>query len=160
MARHVNGRVGLDGPGEHPDQADPADVGVRRRLDHFGQQRPARVAGKCGVAGAVRGKDLGQRVFQRRREAAGRDLEQFERADAGATAHRDHREEGTPGDGSLQVLDQHRLVDLFAAEVALHQGFVLGLLDDPLDQDTPGLLDPVASDGSGGCVVCSPPSYL
>ena len=25
MARHVHGRVGRDGPGEHPDQADPAD---------------------------------------------------------------------------------------------------------------------------------------
>ena len=47
MARHVNRRVGPDGAGEHPDQADPADVRVRRRLHHLGEQRPVRVAGQA-----------------------------------------------------------------------------------------------------------------
>jgi hypothetical protein len=42
---------------------------------------------------------------------------------------------------------EHRLVNLFAAEVALHQGFVLGLLDDPLDQRAPGLFDEVGVRG-------------
>ena len=50
MARHVNRRVGPDGAGEHPDQADPADVRIRRRLHHLGEQRSVRVA-----ASALRG---------------------------------------------------------------------------------------------------------
>ena len=74
-------------------------------------------------------------MLERRREAARRDLQQFQRSDAGAAAHRDHREEGAAGHRLLQILDQ--LVDLFAAEVALHQRLVLGLLDDPLDQRAP-----------------------
>ena len=142
MARHVNRRVGPDGPGEHPDQADPADVGIRRRLDHLGQQRSVRVAGQalsrvlpCGV------NTSGSGCSGRRREARGDDLQQFQRADAGAAARRNHREERRAGDGLLQILDQHRLVDLLAAEVALHQRLVLGLLDDSLDQGAAQFLD-------------------
>ena len=37
-------------------------------------------------------------------------------------------------DRPLEVLDQQRAVDLLAADVALHQGLVLGLLDHALDQ--------------------------
>ena len=43
----------------------------------------------------------------------------------------------------LEVRDEHVGADLLAAEVALHQGLVLGLLDDRLDQGGP-LLDGVA----------------
>ncbi len=108
MARHVNRRVGPDGAGEHPHQADPADVRVRRRLHHLGEQRSVRIAGQALARYAVRGEHLGQRVLRRRREPAGRDLEQFERADAGAAADRDHREERAARDRSLEIVDQHR----------------------------------------------------
>ena len=96
-----------------------------------------------GVRSALRGKDLRQRMFHRGREAAGGDLEQFQGADAGAAAYRDHREERTAGDGLLQILDQHRLVDRLTAEIALHQRLVLGLLDDSFDQGAARFLDPV-----------------
>ena len=141
MARHVHRRVGPDRPGEHPDQADPADIGIRRRLHHLGQQGSVRVAGQAVAGRALRGENLGQLMLGRRGKPAGGDLEQFERADAGAAAHRDHREERPPGDGLLQVVDQHRLVDLLATEVALHQRLVLGLLDDSLDQGAAQFLD-------------------
>ena len=62
-------------------------------------------------------------------------------ADTGAAADRDDREERAAGDRPLEVLDQHLLVDLLAAEVALHQRLVLGLLDDALDQRAAQLLD-------------------
>jgi len=64
--------------------------------------------------------------------------------------HRQHREERAPGNGFLQILDQHRLVDLLTAEVALHQGFVLGLLDDSFDQGAARFLDPIGVRLIGG----------
>ena len=42
--------------------------------------------------------------------------------------------ERAAGDGTLEVLQEQRLVDLLAAEEPLHQRLVLGLLDDRLDQ--------------------------
>ena len=71
MARHMNGRVGPDGPGEHPDQAEPADIGVRRRLHHLGQQRRLGAAGHLRERGALRRKDLGQWVFRAGTEIRG-----------------------------------------------------------------------------------------
>ena len=35
------------GPGEHPDQADPADVRVRRSLHHLSEQRAVGIAGQA-----------------------------------------------------------------------------------------------------------------
>ncbi len=46
--------------------------------------------------------------------------------------------EGAPGDGPFQIGDQGRDVDVLTAEVAVHQGLVLALGDDPLDQPVPG----------------------
>ena len=46
----------------------------------------------------------------------------------------EHRVEGAAGDGGLEVVDEHLEVDVLATEVAVHQGLVLGLRDDPLDQ--------------------------
>ena len=149
MARHVNRRVGPYRAGEHPDQADPADVRVRRRLDHLGQQRPLRVAAQMSAVLALRGEDVGQRMLERRREAAGRDLQQLQGSDAGAGACGDHREERAAGDRLLEILDQHLFVDLLAAEVALHQRLVFGLLDDSLDQCAAGLLDSVGVGSAG-----------
>ena len=48
--------------------------------------------------------------------------------------------EGAAGDGGLQVVDQRGGVDLLAAEVALHERLVLGLLDDPLEQGGAGVV--------------------
>jgi hypothetical protein len=45
------------------------------------------------------------------------------------------REKRGTGNCFLQIVDQHRLVDLFAAQVTLHQRFVFGLLDDSLVPD-------------------------
>ena len=153
MARHVHRRVGPDRPGEHPDQADPADVGIRRRLHHLGQKGSVRVAAQAVAGGALRGEHLGQLMLGRGGESAGGDLQQFERADAGGAAHRDHREERTPRDRLLQVVDQHRLIDLLAAEVTLHQRLVLGLLDDSLDQGAAQFLDRVGV-GRVGLMPC------
>ena len=46
----------------------------------------------------------------------------------------EHRVQPGAGHGLLEVLDQEVLVDLLAAEVAIHQRLVLGLLDHRLDQ--------------------------
>ncbi len=109
----------------------------------FGSQvRPLRGA-PCGV------KTSGSLMLGGGGESAGGDLQQLQRADAGGAAHRDHREERRPGDRLLEVLDQHRLVDLLAAEVALHQRLVLGLLDDSLDQGAAQFLDLVGVGGVG-----------
>ncbi|CKS93545.1 Uncharacterised protein [Mycobacterium tuberculosis] len=145
-------RVGPDGSGEHPHQADPADVGVRRRLHHLGEQRRVIVTGQLRMRDTLRGKDLRQWVLHRRRKSAGGYLKQFQCADPGAAAHRNHREERASGDGFLQILDQHRLVDRLAAEVALHQGLILGFLDDSFDQGAARLLDSLGVRlGRGSC---------
>lgn len=149
MTRHVNRGVGLDGSGEDPDQADPADVGVRRRLDHFGEQWRVNVAGQVGVGDALWGEDLRQRMFAGRGEAPRGNFEQFQRADTGAGAHRDHRKKRAPSNGLRQILDQDRFVDLLATEVALHQRLILGLFDDSLDQGPAGLLYSVRVRSSG-----------
>ncbi len=103
--------------------------------------------------------DLGQHVFEWRREAPGRDVQQLDGAHPGAAAHRDDREERPACDRLLQVVDQHGLVDHLTAEIALHQRFVLGLLDDALDQRAAMLGDPVGVgvvrrvDGTGAVAV-------
>ncbi|CAM5469451.1 hypothetical protein SVIOM342S_02732 [Streptomyces violaceorubidus] len=43
--------------------------------------------------------------------------------------------------GPFQILDERLDVDLLAAEVALHEGLVLALRDDPLDQHRAGLVE-------------------
>ncbi len=73
-------------------------------------------------------------MLLRRREPGHREVEQLRAAHPGLGADRDDREEGGAGDGRLEVLGQHVGGDLLAAEVPVHQGLVLGLLDDALDQ--------------------------
>ena len=51
-----------------------------------------------------------------------------------AGVHRDDGVQGATGDRGLQVPDEQLGADLLAADVPLHQGLVLGLLDDPLDE--------------------------
>ncbi len=149
VAGHMHRRVGGDGSGEHPHQTDPAHVRVRGGFDDLGEKRSARITRQAVAGLALRGEHLGKLVLGRGRESAGDDLQQFEGADAGGAAHGDHREERPARDGLLQILDQHRLVDLLAAEVALHQCLVLGLLDDSLDQGAAHLGERIAV-GRGG----------
>jgi hypothetical protein len=54
---------------------------------------------------------------------------------------RDHREQAGGGDGCLEVGDEDLDVDLLTAEVAVHQGLILGPLDDRLDQLAAGGVD-------------------
>ena len=54
VAGHVHRRVRPQRAGEHPDQRDPADVGVGGGLDDLGDQRPGRVAGERAVRVARR----------------------------------------------------------------------------------------------------------
>ena len=53
----------------------------------------------------------------------------------------DDREERAPGHCGLEVVDQQGRLDLLAVEVAVHQTFVLGLLDDALDEGAAAVVD-------------------
>ena len=57
---------------------------------------------QLGMRSAHLRKDLRQRMFHRRREAARGNLEQFQGADAGAAADRDDREERPPRNGPVR----------------------------------------------------------
>ena len=87
-----------------------------------------------GRRGAGGGEHVGGGVLGRRREAADGELQQLRAADAGDRADRDDGVERRAGHRPLEVGDQQLDVDLLAAEVAVHQGLVLGLLDHALDQ--------------------------
>ena len=111
---------------------------------------PSGSQAQAGRAAPVRGGDRGRRALQRGREAAGDQLEQLDRADAlpgalGGGRGGQHGVEDTARDGPLQVLDERLDVDLLAAEIAVHEGLVLALGDDPLDQPVAGLLDAAAA---------------
>jgi hypothetical protein len=75
-------------------------------------------------------------VLERRREAGHDQVEQLDGADAGGGVDRHHRVERAARDRPFQVLDEQLRVDVLAADVALHQRLVLGLLDDALDERT------------------------
>ncbi len=154
VAGHMNRRVGGDGAGEHPHQADATHVRVRCGLHDLGEKGSGRIARQAVAGLALLGEHLGQLVFGRGREPGGDDLQQLDRADPGAAAHRDHREERRARDGLFEIVDQHGLIDLLAAEVPLHQCLVLGLLDDSLDQAAPHHLDRLAIRGVIGFMGC------
>jgi len=144
---NVHHRVRPQGAGEHPDQADPAHVGIRGRLDHLGQQRAARIAGQAAHRRAVQRGDDGQRVLLRGRECLGHHLQQLGEADAAAGGGREHRVEAAAGDRLLQVLDEYLDVDVLVRQVAVHQRLVFALLDDRLDQRAAVVGDPVGLPG-------------
>jgi hypothetical protein len=94
-------------------------------------------------------------VLQRRREAGDHEVQQLGRADGVGGVHRQYRVERAPRHRALEVLDQHRAVDLLAADVPLHQRLVLRLLDHRLDQRTALLVVLVV-----GCVVAQQADQL
>lgn len=148
---YVHGVVGAQGAGEDADQGEPADVGVGGRLDHLGDQGAPRVAAEGGERGAVQGGDGGERALQRGREAAGDQVEEFDGADAltgalGGGGGGEDRVEGAACDGAFQIVDECLDVDVRAVEVAVHQGLVLALGDDPFDE-------PVAGGGQRGPLI-------
>ena len=95
---------------------------------------PSRVAVDRLGRAPGRGEDLRRGVLERRREAVDGEVEELRAADTGDRADRDDRVEAGIRDGRLEVLGEAVVGDVLAAEVAVHQGLVLGLLDDPLDQ--------------------------
>lgn len=143
VAAEMYGVVGAQGAGEDTDQRDPAHVRVGGRLDDLGDQRAPGIADRGGPRGARRGGDGGRGALQRGREAAGDQLQQFDGSDAlagvlGRGRRGEDGVEGAPGDGPFEVGDQRLDVDVLAVEIAVHQGLVLALGDDPLDQPVPG----------------------
>src|SRR5580658_1922599 len=141
------GHVRPQRAGEHPDQADPADVRIGRRLDYFCQQRTFRVRLDTADRLAVRAGHRGYRMLGRGRERLRHQLKQLLQADALLRGHWDHRVEAAPSDGLFQVIDQHFLIDHLAGQVPVHQAFVFAFLDDRLDQLAPGLGQPVEITG-------------
>ena len=134
VAGHVHRLVGVEGAGEDPHQADPADVRVAGGLHDLGDERPVRVARHRVGGRSGRGERRRARVLAGRREAAHHQVEQLVAAHAARRAGRDDGEEGAARHRAVQVLEQGVLGDRLAGEVAVHQPLVLGLLDDPLDQ--------------------------
>ena len=96
---------------------------------------------------AVQAGHRRQRVLGGGGESLRDDLEQLGQPDALRGGSRQHRVERAPGDGGLQVVDQDLGVDLLTGQVPVHEGLVLALLDDRLDERGAGLLDPVGVSG-------------
>lgn len=149
VAAHVHGRVGAQGAGEDADEGDPADVRVGRGLHDLGEQGGRRISDGKGARGAVLGGDRRKHVFRGGGEAAGDQVQEFHGPDALARAlergsRGEDRVEGAACDGSLQVVEEGRDVDPVAGEVAVHQGLVLALGDDPLDEPVTCLLQGAA----------------
>lgn len=138
VAEDVDGFVGAKGAGEDAYERDPADVRVGGRLDDLGNERAVRVAGQDRSRGPMEG-DFGERALQRCGEAAGDQVQEFDGADAlagafGGGGRSEDGVEGASGHSALQVVDECLDVDVGTAEVAVHQGLVLALGDDPLDE--------------------------
>ena len=135
MPGDVHRGVGRQGPGEDPHDADPPDVLVAARPHHLGHQRrrpghrsPCPALAAAGREGLLR---RGARAEPGSRGRTGRAARcsrgrRWRRPRAPGAAW--PRPPPSPGP------DQQLLVDLLAAEVALHQRLVLGLLDHGLDQ--------------------------
>jgi hypothetical protein len=144
---HMHRRVGPQGAREDPYQRDTAHVGIAGGLHDLRDQRAVGIAGRLDLPGrALGGGDGGRLALQGGGEAAGDQFEQFDRAEAlsravGGGGGGQHGVEDPAGDGAFQVVDESRDVDLLTAEIAVHEGLVLALRDDPLDEPVAGLLD-------------------
>ena len=127
-----------------------ADVRVDRGLDHLGDERAVRVAAQRARAARRPAPVTGGRLVLRRAAGSPRSSTSSSSATpspvVGTTGST--RVEVAAGDRRLQVGDEGVVPDVLAGEVAVHQGLVLGLGDDPLDQRVPGLGDGVRCSGS------------
>ena len=151
---HMDGRVLAQCAGKEPDQADAAQERVDHGAHHFAEQRPRRVAVRCGCRSAI---EVGHRrplAFGGRGEGPCQDLQHFRQPDAGLRGRCDHRVEETPRDRRLQVSDEDPGRDLLAAEVPVHQRLILAFGDESLDKRAPrrrrgGAFDVVGRPGRG-----------
>ena len=138
------GHVGAQGAGEDPHQARSG-----RRRGRSWSSRPRRPAARPGRRSAARaacrpgGSPAGSACSSGRREARRDDLEQLGRCrDRSARRTRQHRDRRMPRATAVSRSSIRTSTSIvLAAEVAVHQGLVLGLRDDPLDQRVAGALD-------------------
>lgn len=128
---HQQRLVRVQGAGEDPDQAEPADIGVAGVLDHLGDQRGVRVGALVG------GQGFGQRAVRRRREGRDDQVQQVHRAGA-VLGQRQHGVDRVVQHRPAQAPGQRAGVQLLAAEVGLQQLVVL--TGDRLHQPLPGRL--------------------
>ena len=131
---HVYRRIRHQRAGEDPHDADPADVLVTAGAHHLGHQGAVGVTGHGSSARAVGPEGVLRGMLGRRREAPNDQVEQVGAAATVEGTDRDHRVQPGAGHRGLEVLDQQVLVDELAAEIAVHQRLVLGLLDHRLDE--------------------------
>lgn len=146
VAGDMHRLVRAQGAGEDADEGDPADVRVGGGLDHLGRERAVGVTAQRRARGAVRAGHGRCLALRGGREAAADQLQQLHGAQPllgalGSRGRGQHGVEGAPGDRRLQIPDEGLDVDLLAAEVAVHQGLVLALGDDGLDEAGAGRLD-------------------
>ena len=137
VSGHVHRPVGTQGAREDAHEREVPDVGVGLRVDHLGHERSARV-GRDGHGRAAGDRGHGrERVQPGVRERRLDHVQEHPDAGAGLGGQREHRVEGAVRDRREEVLLQGLEVELLTLEVALHQGTVLRLLDDPLDERGP-----------------------
>jgi hypothetical protein len=141
VARDVDGLVGSERAGEDPHQGEPADVGIGRRADHLGNERTVRVACDGAEVRADGRVDRGDPRLDRGGEGLLDEVEQRLDAHTHGCVGRQDGKEACGRDRGPQVRGDRLEVDVLAAEVALEQRLVLGLLDDRLDEGSPLPLD-------------------
>src|SRR6478752_7492225 len=121
-------------PREHPYQRYPALVRVHRGAYYLRNKRCGRVDGYHGMSRSVGTRHRGRSVLTWRGKGAGQHLEELGEAQPAAGADGNYGVERAPIDRGLQILDQRVDVEIRTVEIAVHQGLVLALGDDPLDE--------------------------
>jgi len=121
-------------PREHPHQRYPALVRVHRGSYHLRNERCGRVDGHHGVSRSVGTGHWGRSVLTGSGKGAGQHLEELGKAQPAAGADWNDGVERAPVDRGLQVLDERVDVEVRTVEIAVHQGLVLALGDDPFDE--------------------------
>ena len=120
-------------------------------------------SGATGVVPGAVGRVRGQRCVRGRgRDGVDDEVEQRVEPGAGRAAHARHRDDGPPGHRRREVLAQRAQRHGLAADPALEQRLVLGLLDEGLDELAPEVLASSAvgsvpsGPSSSGCTVRVP----
>jgi hypothetical protein len=134
MAGHVHGDVGSEGAGEDADQRDPAQIGVGGGLHDLGGQRCIGSAGQGRRRRAVGQRDRRAAVLRGAGEPGDQELEQIVDTYPQEGRGAEHGVEVAAGHRGLQVGDEVGLHELVTGQVPLHEGLVLALADDALDE--------------------------